>query len=216
MLTLCGFAVSNYYNKVKIALLEKGVPFEESLVWADESPALLAKSPLGKVPYLETEDGVLVESQVLMNYIEARYPQVPLLPSDLYAAARVHELITFLEVHLELVARELYYEAFFGGKVSDEVKARAKKTLIKHIAGFAKLAKFGPFIAGAEFTMADCAAVVHLPLVARATKKIFGEDLLAALPVAAYLDMMEQRPVIQKVNADRAINMAQFMAAKAG
>ena len=29
MLTLCGFAASNYYNKVKLALLEKSVPFEE-------------------------------------------------------------------------------------------------------------------------------------------------------------------------------------------
>ena len=29
MLKLCGFAVSNYYNKVKLSLLEKGIPFEE-------------------------------------------------------------------------------------------------------------------------------------------------------------------------------------------
>ena len=34
MLTLCGFAASNYHNKVKLALLEKGVPFEEEIAWA--------------------------------------------------------------------------------------------------------------------------------------------------------------------------------------
>ena len=33
MFKLCGFAGSNYYNKVKLALLEKGVPFEEELAW---------------------------------------------------------------------------------------------------------------------------------------------------------------------------------------
>ena len=33
MLTLCGFSASNYYNKVKLALLEKGVPFQEQLAW---------------------------------------------------------------------------------------------------------------------------------------------------------------------------------------
>ena len=59
MLTLCGTPISNYYNKVKLALLEKGVEFEEKLVWTDRSPALLEKSPLGKIPYCETEHGVL-------------------------------------------------------------------------------------------------------------------------------------------------------------
>ena len=36
MITLCGFSASNYYNKVKLALLEKGVPFQESEVWTSE------------------------------------------------------------------------------------------------------------------------------------------------------------------------------------
>ena len=31
MLKLCGFGVSNYYNKVKIVLLAKGLPFEEAM-----------------------------------------------------------------------------------------------------------------------------------------------------------------------------------------
>ena len=47
MFKLCGFAASNYYNKVKLALLEKGVPFEEELVWLGETDQ--AASPLGKV-----------------------------------------------------------------------------------------------------------------------------------------------------------------------
>ena len=36
MLKLCGFAASNYYNKVKLALLEKGIPFEEELAWVGQ------------------------------------------------------------------------------------------------------------------------------------------------------------------------------------
>jgi len=116
MLKLCGFAVSNYYNKVKFALLEKGVEFQEELVWTDRSPELLARSPLGKVPFFETEKGTICESQVMMEYVEAAYPQKPLLPADPFAAAKVRELVTFMELHLELVARELYAEAFFGGQ----------------------------------------------------------------------------------------------------
>lgn len=206
MLKLCGFATSNYYNKVKFALLEKGVEFEEELVWTDRSPALLEKSPLGKVPYLEVPQGVMCESQVMMEYIEDAYPQKPLLPADPFAAGKVRELIVFLELHLELVARELYLQAFFGGTVSDEVKARVQKLLARNIKGFAKLAKFSPYVAGADFTMADCAAAVHLPLISMTSKIIYGEDMLAGLPVKDYLKLMGERPTLQKVNTDRKAN----------
>ncbi len=212
MLTLCGFAFSNYYNKVKLAMLEKGIAFDESLVWPDRSDALLSKTPLGKVPFLETPHGTLVESQVQVNFIEASYPERPLLPKDPFAAAKVHELVTFLDVHLELVARELYVEAYFGGKVSDEAKEKGRKLLSKNIAAFAKLAKFGPYIAGDSFTMADCAAICHLPLVQGVGVKMFGEDMFAGLPVADYLKAMAARPTVQKVAADRKENQAAFFA----
>ena len=211
MLKLCGFAGSNYYNKVKFALLEKGIPFEEELVWTDKSPELLARSPLGKVPFIETEHGRLCESQVIMDYIEHAYPEKPLLPADPFAAAKVRELITFMELHLELVARELYAEAFFGGKVSDEIKARTQKLLTRNAKAFAKLTKFSPFIAGSEFTMADCVALVHLPVVSILSKKMFGEDVLAELPVRDYTKMIGERPAAQKVNADRKANEVLMM-----
>ena len=206
MLKLCGFAGSNYYNKVKLALLEKGIAFEEELAWTDRSPALLEKSPIGKIPYFETSQGIVCESQAMIEYIEAVYPDKPLFPADPFAAAKVRELIIFMELHLELVARELYPEAFFGGTLSDGLKTRALKLLTRHVKGFAKLAKFGPYIAGADFTMADCVAAVHLPLVSIASKAIYGEDVLAGLPVRAYLKMLNERATVQKVNADRKVN----------
>lgn len=206
MLKLCGFSTSNYYNKVKLALLEKGVAFEEVLVWPDRSPALLEKSPLGKMPYLEVEQGVMCESQVMMEYVESIYPQKPLLPADPFAAAKVRELIVFLELHLELVARELYPQAFFGGTITDEVKVRSQKLLKHNAKAFGKLAKFAPYVAGAEFTMADCAALVHLPLISMASKIIYGEDVLADLPASEYIKLLGERPTVQKVNADRKEN----------
>jgi glutathione S-transferase len=211
MLKLCGFAASNYYNKVKFALMEKGVAFEEELVWTDKSPELLARSPLGKVPFLETEHGNLCESQVIMEYIEDVYPEKSLLPKDPFAAAKVRELITIMELHLELVARELYPEAFFGGKVSDEIKTRTQKLLTRNAKAFARLARFSPYVAGPEFTMADCAALVHLPLVSMASKIIYGEDVLAALPVREYTKMLGERPTVRRVNADRKANQELMM-----
>ena len=210
MLTLCGFSASNYYNKVKLALLEKEVPFQEKLVWVDRSPALLEKSPLGKVPYFEIGDKVLFESQVMLDYVEAAYPQKPLLPADAFEAARIRQLIQFIELHLELVARELYGEAFFGGKITDETKTRVQKLLKRHIAAFGRIAKFSPFIAGAEFTMADCAAIVHLPLIGMATKAIYGEDMMADYPVRDYMTRVGERPTVQKVTADRKTSAAEL------
>lgn len=210
MLKLCGFAASNYYNKVKLALLEKGVPFEEELAWIGETDP--AASPIGKVPYALTDDGPLSESTILLEYIEAKYPQNPLLPADAYAAARVRELVRYIELHLELVARNLYPQAFFGGTVSESAREKVGAQLEKNIAAFGQLAKFSPFVAGDSFTLADCAAIVHLPLISAATKIIYGRDYLADLPVRDYLARMAERPHVQRVNADRKTSTAEMLA----
>ena len=211
MLTLCGFAASNYYNKVKLALLEKEVPFEEKLVWADRSPALMEKSILGKIPYFEIGDQVICESQVMAEYLEDAYPQKPLMPADPIERAELRHLIMFMELHMELVARELYGEAFFGGKVSDETKVRVEKILKRNTAAFGKLAKFAPFIAGSTFTLADCVALAHLPMVGQATKAIYGVDMLADYPIRDYVKKLGERPTVQKVDADRRTNRELFM-----
>jgi len=61
MLKLHGFSSSNYYNAAKLALLEKEIEFEEVLIYTGanehDRPEYLEKSPLGKVPCLETEQG---------------------------------------------------------------------------------------------------------------------------------------------------------------
>jgi glutathione S-transferase len=207
MLKLHGFAVSNYYNKVKLALLEKGIPFEEVYCATKSTDeAVLAVSPLAKIPFMTTDEGGLCESQAILEYVEAKYPQPPLLPKDPMQAAKVRELITFLDWHLEITARQLYGAAFFGAPpLSESNTARIRKELEKDIAGFKRLAKFAPYVAGDTFTMADCSAFADLPLVAMATKAIYGEDLLAAAGIdhKAYTKFIGERPSAQKVVADR-------------
>lgn len=208
-LKLCGFAVSNYYNKLKIQLLEKAVPFEEELVWLKplESSTLL-RSPMGKVPFLETSHGCISESAVCAEYIEQAYPHHPLMPAEPFEAAKVREIITYLELHVELVARELYPQAFFGGAVDEATQTRVRKQLAKGVEGLSKLVKFSPYIAGDMFTLADCSAIVNLPLVSMASKAVYGEDMLAHLPVKAYNQQMAERASVQHVNADRKACMA--------
>jgi glutathione S-transferase len=207
MLTLCGLPISNYYNKVKLALLEKGVPFaEENVGTNSKDEAVLGDSPLGKIPFIRTAQGGLCESQAILDYIETAYPQPPLLPADAFAAAKVRELTTFIDWHLEIVARQLYGATFFGAEpLSEGNLARIRKQLEGNIAAFKKLAKFSPYVAGDTFTQADCAAFASLPLVGMATKAAFGEDLLLAggVDYKSYVKLIGERPSAQKVVADR-------------
>ena len=204
MLKVCGFRISNYHNKVLIALHEKGIPFEEdSSVKPSQKPEYLALSPMGKVPYLEVDGARLIESEVILEYLEDAYPQKPLLPKDPLARAKVRELVTVMELHMELVARRLY-GGLFGQGVSDSTKLSVEKELPKGLRSFRALAKFDPFIAGKDFTLADCAAAVHLPLISLATRMAYGKDALEEFPqVKLYLKMLGERPAVAKVNAGR-------------
>ena len=206
MITLCGMCLSNYYNKVKMVLLEKGIPFEEEFVrTGSKEEAVLSCSPLAKVPFIRTAQGSLCESQAIVDYLEALQPEPRLLPADPWAAAKVRELTTFVDLHLELAARELYGKAFFGGEISEANAERVRKLLAKNIAAFKRLAKFSPYVAGDSFTQADCAAFVSLPLVGLASRIVLGEDLLAAGGVdwKAYVKVVGERPSAQRINADR-------------
>ena len=210
MLKLCGFHISNYFNKVRITMLEKGLDFElDPTCRPSQKEDFLARTPMGKVPFLEVDGEPLVESQVICEYLEDAYPQRPLYPRDPLERARVRELIAIMELHLELVVRRLYREVFFGGKVSDEVKQAVEAELAKGVRAFRMRARFDPYIAGAELTLADCAAAVHLPLVSLASKLAYGRDVLESMPqVKLYLKLVGERPAFRQVNEDRKAAMA--------
>lgn len=219
MITLCGMTLSNYYNKVKLVLLEKGLFFTEEVVRtrsADE--AVLSATPLGKIPFIRVDGQTLCESQVIVDYLEARYPQPALLPADPLAAAKVRELCTFMELYIELVGRELYAQAFFGGTVSESTQERVKKQLVKNIEAFKRLARFSPYAAGETFTLADASAFATLPTVGMATKLVLGQDLIAAAGIdwKSHARLLAERPSVQRVNADRKRDADAAAAANSG
>lgn len=202
---LCGFHISNYFNKVRIAMLEKGIGFElDATCRPSQQDEFLARTPLGKVPFLDVDGQHLIESQVICEYLEEAYPQKPLYPRDPLARARVRELIAILELHLELVGRRLYRQYFFAGSVSDEVRQSVEAELPKGVRALRMRARFDPYIAGPDLTLADCAAFVHLPLVSLVTKLAYGRDVLESMPqVKPYLKMLGERPAFSLVNEDR-------------
>ncbi|NJN40819.1 MAG: glutathione S-transferase family protein, partial [Gammaproteobacteria bacterium] len=149
MLKLCGVRISNYHNKVRLALLEKGIEFEEDDTRVPSQDATyLEHSAMGKVPYLEVGGNTLTESQAICEYLEDVYPQRPLYPKDAWERAKVRELINYVELHVELVSRRLHKQAFYGGTISDESKAQIERELTKGLKALARHAKLAPAIAG--------------------------------------------------------------------
>ena len=213
MITLCGFGVSPYYNKLKLLLLEKDVPFREELIYPWERATYLRSSPIGKIPFVETDHGPLSESQVILEYLEERYPEKPMYPSDPFARAKCRELIQHLELNSEWVARRLYKEAFFGGNVSDEAKREVKERLPMGLAAVAQLSHFSPYISGPTFTAADCAAYMHFMYIKITTLKIYGEDMLnRSFPdMGGYVQLMDSRPHVKRVLAEREMALAAFL-----
>jgi len=93
---------------------------------------------------------------------------------------------------------------FFGRPVDEELKRAVEKDLVKGIRAFRMRAKFDPYVAGAELTLADCAAFVHLALVSLCTKLAYGHDMLDSMPqVKPYLKMLGERPAFKQVNDAR-------------
>ena len=91
MLMLYGALLSPFVRKVRIVLAEKKVDYE--LVPQspfEKSPEFLKKSPLGRIPALDDEQGrSLADSSIIAEYLEERFPEPALLPRDPYERARV-------------------------------------------------------------------------------------------------------------------------------
>jgi len=176
---------------------------------------ILSDSPMGKVPYILVDGTAISESQPILEYLEQTCPETPLYPADPGRAAKCRELIQVIELYLELPARRLYGEAFFGGRVTEEVKREVSVALAKAARALDKLARFQPFIAGPEFSYADCAAYAHLPVVSNASQAVLGTDALASVAgIAEYLDVIAARPHAHRVNVERKAGLESFAASR--
>lgn len=107
MLKLHGTPISNFYCIAKQALQEKGIAFETVHVMANQESDYLAKSPMGKIPALETGHGFLTETNVILEYLDATHPEPALYPQEPFARARVQQLIKVVELYVEGPAHAL-------------------------------------------------------------------------------------------------------------
>lgn len=215
MLKLHGFSISPNHNKVKLALLEKGIEYEEVMQRPSQDETFLACSPMGKIPTMEVDGKFFAESAAMLEYLENAYPAAPLLPADPFERAKCREMMQVIELYLSgsSASGRLTGAAFFGAPISDEAKKDAEALIERGVKAVTRLAKFSPFITGAKFTLADCVAFPQLTLVAMVTGMILGKNMVDGIPGAAdYLKYMAERPAVQKILADQQKAMEMFMA----
>ncbi|QXI15963.1 glutathione S-transferase family protein [Pseudomonas hamedanensis] len=213
MFKLYGFAVSNYYNMVKLALLEKGLPFEEVTFYPTQTPESLAISPRGKVPVLGVDAGFINETAIILEYLEQTQRGTPLLPSDPFARAQVLAIAKEIELYIELPGRACYGEAFFGMTLPEAIKEKTRTELLLGFAALGRHGKFAPYVAGDSLSIADLYFLYSVPLACAVGQKLFGIDLLAEMPEAkALLERLEQHPHVQKIAADKDAAMPAFLA----
>jgi glutathione S-transferase len=90
---------SSNSDRVKIALHEKGLPYERvtlNLAKKDQKrPEFLKLNPYGKVPVIDEDGKVLFESCIINEYLDEKYPNPPLTPKDPYLRGRGRVLIDY-------------------------------------------------------------------------------------------------------------------------
>lgn len=212
MITLHGFATSNYYNIVKHALLYKELPFQENLIYAGNE-ALLSVSPVGKVPAITTTEGIsLSESSVICDFIEETYPAVPLYPESVTDRAVVRQIMKVSELYFELPSRRLIPYVFSGTDAPNHVKEEVRQVLTRGITALNRLCQFSPWIAGEQFTMADIYVYYVNTVVNAAASTQLEWDVLADIPgMKEWSKVMRESDIAKTVDADRLANMPEFM-----
>ncbi len=215
MIKLYGSSVSPNYNKVKLALLEKGIEFEEILQLPSQEESYLAKSPMGKIPVMEVDGQFFAESGAMLDYLEAAYPAAPLLPVDPFERAKCREMMQIIDLYIAGTAgaARLTGAALFGSPISEEAKQEAQSLIERAVKAITKLVKFTPFIMGPKFTQADCVAFPKLGFAGMVTHIVLRKNLIEVIPGAAeYLKYMLERPAVQKIVADQQSAMEVLMA----
>jgi glutathione S-transferase len=172
-----------YCARVRLVLAEKGLAYDPVEIDLDDRPAwLYGKNPLGKVPVLEEDGGlVLPESAVIMEYLEERFPEPPLWPPDPAERALGRLLVEQFDSRLA----DAYYAMRRG-------EAGAEGDLARRLEALDALLEERPYLTGRDFGLAD---IAFFPWIARARTR-FGIELDPYPSLTAWVDRLAERPSV--------------------
>jgi len=191
MYRLISATPSPYARKVRIALIEKGIPFElQTEVPWHGTTATPAYNPLEKLPVLVLPDGTgIYESRFILEWLELRHPTPRLLPDNPDDVLRARQIEVIADGICDAVVL-LFFERMRDAP-SEEWMARQRRKVEGGVRALAERAGDG-FLVGDRFGLADIAAGTVL----RYLSVRFAEfDWAAMYPaLAAMSARLETRP----------------------
>ena len=181
MLTLYDAPRCPYCARARIALAEKGLPHETVVIDLAHRPTwLYDKNPTGKVPVIEEDGWVLPESAVIVEYLEERHPEPPLLPADPGERAFARLLV---------FRHDDFSDPYYALRRGEEGAAEA---FDQALASLDAMLERVPYLTGRAFGIAD---VAYVPWVIRA-RDVMGVSIEPFPAVTSWLERLAERPSI--------------------
>jgi len=190
----------HYSQRVRLVLSEKGVAVEIIDVDPNNMPEDLADlNPYNSLPTLVDRDLVLYESQVIMEYLDERFPHPPLLP--VYPVARAQSRLLMYRIQRDWCGA---VDTIILGRSKDTVIDRMRKELRESLISVAPVFGEKPFFMSDEFTLVDCCVA---PILWRLP--VMGIDLPPkhGKPIIDYMDRIFARDSFQASLSEAELDM---------
>ncbi len=195
---------SPYAWKVWLALEHKGIPYEFRLLSFDagdtKTAQFLALNPRGRVPTIVDDGYSLWESSAIVEYLEERHPEKPLLPGDAKMRAAARRIAAEADVYLSAAMGPLFELTLFRKGEADGAKiAEAQKKVLEELALFENQVK-GPYLLG-PLSLADFTLFPHARLLRRIEDRQPGNGIAnSRLPpkLGAWMKQIEALPYYEK------------------
>jgi len=162
MLKLHYHPFSTFARRVRIALIEKKIPCElievDMMKGAHRGPEYRKLNPYGRVPTLDDDGFILYESTAILEYLEAKHPEPPLVPADIRGRALVSMHVKLCDLQLARQTGTIIFPKRFLQKErwDEKAMAQAKQEIEKH------LAVLEEELAGKDYLVADRYSLVEV------------------------------------------------------
>ena len=179
-------ARDQYSHRVRMVLAEKGVTVDIVDVDPGNKPEDLAEiNPYNSLPTLLDRDLVLYEANVIMEYLDERFPHPPLLP--VYPVQRALSRLWITRVEREWSGR---LDILMAGKGRETILTKARKELRESIISIAPIFAEKPFFMNEDFTLVDCCVA---PILWRLKEVDIALPEKSTRPLQKYMQMMFER-----------------------
>lgn len=214
MLTLFDHGLSPYAQKVKMALVEKALPFECVIPdLAAPDGRFLAASPLKEVPALVDGEVTLFNSSIIVEYLEDKWPATPILASDPVDRARSRAVQSVCDSQLEAMVFSMTEFIAFKraeGELAQAMLAKARQDVAHLLQWLSAQLGPRPYFNGQTFGLGDMAALPYL-----ATVSLYKLGPAADSPLGQWFERCRQRPSFLRCQADAKAELAGFKASVA-